>query len=227
MPLMDEFQEERDKIKTAPFKVKWKYFVDYYLKWVIGIGITLAIIIAVVVTTLTHKDEMLYVSMPNFTQMPTVDKELLEPFIQQHLENPKKQDITVDSSCFILGDTEALSDPDIAALYPYEDDQKVAMVLMVGQMDLMISGEDVIDRFTGSGYVKPLSDVYTEDELKAFDEQGLVKYLDEVPVALCMDDAKILNKYYQYSGVKVDHIYAAYTYGKHTDLAKLFLEQLW
>ena len=36
---MDEFKEEREKIKTASPEQKWKYFKDYYLKWVIAGGI--------------------------------------------------------------------------------------------------------------------------------------------------------------------------------------------
>ncbi len=31
MPLMDEFREEREQIKKAPFPQKVQYFKDYYL----------------------------------------------------------------------------------------------------------------------------------------------------------------------------------------------------
>lgn len=229
MPVMDEFKEEREKIKNAPLEAKWKYFCDYYLKWVIGGGFALAIVIAVIVTTLTHKDEMLYVSMPNFTALPAADVQLIEPFVQLNLENPKKQDITVDSNCHLLADPEGQSaaDPDLSVRYTYEDEQKVAMVLMVGQMDMMISGEDIIDRFASGEYVRPLTDVYSVAEVKEFEDKELVRYNSSgTPVAICMDDAEKLKTYYEYTGIKVDHVYAAFTYGKHMELAKKYLDYL-
>lgn len=36
MPVMDEFQEERESIKNAGVKAKWQYFLDYYKWYVIG-----------------------------------------------------------------------------------------------------------------------------------------------------------------------------------------------
>ena len=36
MPVMDEFREESESIKTATIKEKWQYFLDYYKWYVIG-----------------------------------------------------------------------------------------------------------------------------------------------------------------------------------------------
>ncbi len=230
MPLMDEFKEEREKIKKAPLKAKWKYFVDYYLKWVIGVAITAGILIAVIVTTVTHKKEMLYVSLLNFRTTGFVIEDIEIPFSETYLENPKKEEITLDSSLFILGkkaEAAAVSgDQTYSALYNFEDEQKISMILVVGQVDLMISGEDVIDRYTESDFIKPLTEVYSPDELKSFEEKGMIKYLGEIPVALSMEGSKMLKDNYEYTADKNDKIYAAYTYGKHTDLAKEFVEFL-
>ncbi|MBP5608466.1 MAG: hypothetical protein J6X66_09405 [Lachnospiraceae bacterium] len=230
MPLMDEFKEEREKIKKAPLKAKWKYFVDYYLKWVIGGAIVIGILIAVIVTTVTHKKEMLYVSLLNFRTIGLVEQDIEIPFSEEHLENTKKQEITLDSTLFVLGkraeDAAASGDQTYSALYNYEDEQKISMILVVGQVDLMISGEDVIDRYTESDFLKPLTDVYSAAELKSFEEKGMIKSANGVPVAICMDGSKMLKEYYEYTADKNDKLYAAYTYGEHTALAKEFVDFL-
>lgn len=227
MPLMDEFKEEREKIKKAPLKAKWKYFCDYYLKWVIGGGIAIGILIAVIVTTVTHKTEMLYVSLINFRTIGFVEQDLEIPFSEAYLEDTKKEEITLDSTCTILGMKAEIAaqsgEQGDYSLYNYEDEQKISMVLVVGQMDLMISGEDVIDKYAVSDYLKPLTEVYSSTEIKELEDKGLLKYKDDVPIAVCMDDVKKLTDYYQYIGTKGDHLYVAYTYGTHNDLAKKFV----
>ena len=55
----------------------------------------------------------------------------------------------------------------------------------------------------------------------------LVKYNESgVPVAICMDDSEKLKTYYEYTGIKVDHVYAAFNYGKHMELARKYLDYL-
>ena len=227
MPLMDEFKEEREKIKTAPLKVKWKYFQEYYLKTTIGIIAVVAILVAVLVTTLTHKEEMLYVCLINYdVNLEFNEDDLIIPFEQENLENTKKQEITVDSNENVLGEGKEAASAESMIRYTYEDEQKITMVIAIGQMDLMISGEDVIDKYVPRDVVKPLDEVYSRAELKKFEDAGLVKYYQGKPVAICMDDSENLNKYYYYVGEKIDHYYAAFTYGAHSDLAKKYLEYL-
>ena len=227
MPLMDEFKEEREKIKTAPLKVKWKYFQEYYLKMTIGIIIVAAILIAILVTTLTHKEEMLYVCLVNYdVNLEVNEDELIDPFEQEHLENTKKQEITLDSNENILGEGKQASDAASMVRYSYEDEQKITMVVMIGQMDMMISGEDVIDKYIPRDYFKSLEEVYSQAELKNLEDAGLIKYYQGTPIAVCVDASEKLNKHYYYVGEKTDHYYAAFTYGAHTDLAKEFLKYI-
>jgi hypothetical protein len=44
MPVMDEFKEERETIKNAPFSKKLEYFKDYYLMKTIIAVVTAAIL---------------------------------------------------------------------------------------------------------------------------------------------------------------------------------------
>ena len=231
MPVMDEFKEEREKIKTASPEAKWQYFKDYYLKWVIGGGLVLAFLIYLICTIVFHKEEMLYVGLINYIDRGMAEEEIIKPFEQNYLEDTKKQSITIDNSNILAdatsdgSDTQKVDMTDVAK-YTYEEEQKVAMVIMIGQMDLMISGEDVIDRYLVQDVIRPLSEAYSEAEIKSFEEAGLLKYYNDVPVGICMDASPKLENSYYYGGIAVDHVYAVFTYGEHIEMAKHFLEFL-
>ena len=79
---MDEFKEEREKIKTAPPKAKWQYFKDYYLKWVIGGGLVIAFVLYLLFTIIFHKKEMLYVGLISYLDRGLAEEELIKPFEQ-------------------------------------------------------------------------------------------------------------------------------------------------
>ena len=181
-------------------------------------------------TIIFHKKEMLYVGLINYLDRGLAEEELIKPFEQAYLEDTKKQSITIDNSNILaesdeVGNTQTVGMTDVAK-YTYEEEQKVAMVIMVRQMDLMISGEDVVERYIAQDVIRPLSDVYTEAEIKRFEEAGLLKYYNDVPVGICMDASQKLEDSYYYGGVPVEHVYAVFTYGEHMELAKQFLEYL-
>ena len=65
MPLMDEFKDEREKVKKQPFKKKLGYFWTYY-KWFVICGIIAVIVIVTTVRSfINKKDYALYGVMLN------------------------------------------------------------------------------------------------------------------------------------------------------------------
>ena len=221
---MDEFREEREGIKTASPERKWKYFKDYYLKWVIGIGVLVVILISFIVSIVTKKEEMLSVLFVNFNSMETADAKVLEPFTQAFLEDPDHQMILLDTSSHIaVGE---VSDNTSALVkYTYEDEQKMMALAYTGGIDLMISGQDVIERYMEAGWFVPLTDVLDEATLAKYDAEGRVLYYEEEPAAICMDTAKMLNENYYYTGEGDPSLYAAFGGGSpHAELAAAFLE---
>ncbi|MCR5250801.1 MAG: hypothetical protein K6E50_09375 [Lachnospiraceae bacterium] len=232
MPLMDEFREEREKIKDAPMRAKMQYFADYYLKWVIAAAAVLIVVIILIVDMARHKEEMLYVMFANFRDLGRTEADIEDAFAAQYLEDPKKQRINAESDIYILADEEAESnsstDAKLYEKYTYSDQQKVTMQLAVGGMDLMISGEDVLRRYVEYGYVIPLENLYSAEELKAFEEAGLLLTVDGKAMAICVDGSELLKNCLEYNGEKKDSmkIYAGFTSNRRTDMAKQFLEFL-
>ena len=164
MPVMDEFKEEREAIKNASPEKKWKYFKDYYLKWVIGGAIGLGLLISFIVSVVTQKEGVLEVIFINFNAMPTAEAQVEEAFTQQYVENPKKQRILLDT---------------------------------------------VLDAQT----------------LAKYEEEGRVLYFNEMPAAVCVDSARLLNENYAYAGGEGQPLYAAFGGGsKHAEMAAQFLK---
>jgi len=268
MAVMDEFKEEREKIKTASPKQKWKYFKDYYLMGVlIAVGV-LAIVIAVAHSILTHKEDALYVCMVNFAEDEAAQTAITEAFTQRSGIDTKREQIGVESSCYIspyLEEdlTEAGAEEDETALkenetfsqtasvsddaqeenggsadaenysmadaikYRYEDEQKLAALVITGSVDLIITGEDVFHRFIKQEYFAPLDAVYSGEQLRAFEEEGRLLSEDGVPLGIYMDGAPLLEQNYYYNGEGKPRIVAGFLYGsKHPELAMDFLEFL-
>lgn len=222
---MDEFKEEREKIKTASPEQKWKYFKDYYLKWVIAIGIAIALLISFIVSMVTRKDDMLTVLLVNFVPLETADAQVKEPFTQQYLEDPKKQQIQLDTGSRIAVGEVSGNDLSSAMTYSYADEERIMALAYTGSIDLMISGEDVIRRYMEAEWFVPLDTVLDADTLAKFEEEGRVIYYAGEPAAVCMDTAKVLNENYYYAGEGEPSLYAAFGGGsKHADLAAEFLK---
>ena len=216
MPLMDEFKEERESIKNASWPKKWQYFKDYYLKWVI-VGIAaLIFLIAMLVSMLTNKEEML-VELVNFNEDFSAEDELEIPFEEQYLENTKKQTITLDYGCTIVGKGKDQNNSQL--VYSYQDEQKIAAIAIAGDLDLMISGKSVIERFADEGMYIALDQVLSPSE---YEGRELI-YSDGKAVAVCMDDSVLLNRYYIYKEEPKESIYAAFVVNsKRRDMAVKF-----
>jgi hypothetical protein len=223
MPVMDEFREEREQIKNASPEKKWQYFKDYYLKWVIGGAIGVALVIWFIVSMVTKKDEVLNVLFINFAELDTADAQIEQPFTEQFVQNPKKEMIILDASSHIaVGD---VSDNMAMVKYTYQDEERLMALAYTGGIDLMISGQDVIERYTEAGWFVSLTDVLDADTIAAYAAEDRVLYYEEIPVAICMDTAELFNANYVYNGEGTPSLYAAFGGGsEHVALAVEFLK---
>lgn len=222
MPLMDEFKEEREKIKDASPEKKWKYFKDYYLKYVIAGGIILLVLIIFVVDMLTKKENMMTVMFVNFADQGTTTSNIEMPFTNEYLENPKRQEITVETNIFIPSGKSARTEVN----YTYEDQQRFSMLLMAGEIDLMVSDEDFIMDLAAQEYVLTLDRVFTEDELKPYTDR--IVYYNNAPIAIRMDDNALINENLKYKGGNAEElkVCAAFSSLKRLDMAKRFLKYM-
>ncbi|MCR5294613.1 MAG: hypothetical protein K6E30_05495 [Lachnospiraceae bacterium] len=222
MAVMDEFKEEREAIRHASLSKKFGYFKDYYLiPLLIGLAAA-AFIIALAWSVLSQKEEVLYVSLINFADLGEADAAVKEPFEEAYI-NSRKEKITVDRSIYIS------SNPNEANFvkYGYEDEQKLLTLTMTGSIDLLVSGEDIIERYAAQGMFEDLREIAGEDWLAPYEEAGKLLYYGDLPVALSLRDSEIFNGAYYYSGEEDAGVYAAFPAGAaRRELALSFLEFL-
>ncbi len=97
MPVMDEFKEEREKMKHQPLKVRLSYFWTYY-KWFVIVGLLVIImIVSTVKSYLDKKDYALYGVVLNglcFTE----EAPLAKDFMEYAEIDTKKYDVSFNSS---------------------------------------------------------------------------------------------------------------------------------
>ena len=80
MPLMDEFREEREQIKKAPFPQKVQYFKDYYLLPTIFIVFVSVVMILLLRSTIFRHPESLSVTMINFMAEDSAEENVKKAF---------------------------------------------------------------------------------------------------------------------------------------------------
>ena len=224
MPLMDEFREEREKIKDASPEKKWKYFKDYYLKWVIAGVATFIVVIILLVDILTKKENMLTVMFVNFADQGGTTANIEMPFTNGYLENPRKMEITLETNIYLPSDSSDYTSQSAAENYSYyQSQQRFSMLLMAGELNLVITDEKFIMGLADENYTLELGRVYSDDELAAFGDR--IVYHDGVPVAIRMDDSALIRENLVYKGENAENarICAAFSSIKRTDLAKQFL----
>ena len=219
MPVMDEFKKERESIKHAPFSEKLQYFADYYLLKLIVILFFGGVLISILVSALSQKAPALYVAMVNFNSLKESDSALWEPFAAEHI-NTRRETIVMDHSSFISSDENEIN----FLKYGYEDEQRLFSMVMTGEIDLFISGEDVIDRYVQQEWFDDLRHVLSTETLNRFEQQGRLVYRNEIPIAVTMDDSDLLKEYYFYNGRQGEAICAGIPAGSmHHELAEQFM----
>lgn len=221
MPVMDEFKKEREALKDAPFSKKLEYFRDYYLMKTIVIVLVLAISGSFLYNFFFRKQIALYVTLVNFSLIQESAEGLTDPFAQENI-NTKKQEIFVDSSSYISSDQNEIN----FIKYGYEDEQRLFSMVMTGDMDLFISGKDVLERYSEQKWFDDLSTIEGGQELMKENEDGILVQ-NGIPIAVKLGDSSLLMKYYYYNGKQGEEVYAAFPTGSsHRDLAVKFLRYL-
>ena len=219
MPLMDEFREEREQIKKAPFPQKVQYFKDYYLLPTIFIVFVSVVGILLLRSTIFRHPESLSVTMINFMAEDSAEENIKKAFEKKALKS-KKDYIAIDSNTYIAADTEESE----LIKYGYEDEQKLLSLVMSGSLDLVVSGQDVIERYIEQDWFDDLRTILDPDLVKSLDGEGKLLYAGNVPVAVCVDDSSLLTSNYTYKGKESVSLYAAFpANSKRRELAAEFL----
>lgn len=180
MAVMDEFQKEREALKSAPFSVRIKYFWDYNRGKVI-IGIILILIAGGFISAqLFKKEQVVSGVFLNCFEQEYILGEFSEEFLLNYEFDPKKQETYfVTDLPYEVGKQASSANMDTnQALYVYASS---------GVMDFIVSDSVVMDDLAKKYFFADLRDVLSEEECKAL-EPYFVTYEneegEEVPVLI-------------------------------------------
>lgn len=159
MPVMDEFREEREALKHGTPKEKFSYFMDYY-KWHVIIAVCAIIVVSVLVNQiLSRKDTAFYVALINGVDTLSTESED-DPFSQYSGVDTGKLTVVYDTSMLI--DFNSMSDLSI------ESAQKFVVFLSAAEMDVVISGEDIIRKYAHNKTFYDLTKFLTEEQFEEY-----------------------------------------------------------
>ncbi|MCD7805840.1 MAG: hypothetical protein LUH19_00690 [Lachnospiraceae bacterium] len=157
MAVMDEFKEERDKIKHGTFKEKWKYFWDYYKWHVIGTAFVLVVAVWMIHDIVTQKESALYVELLNCATVYD-DSEYLSG-VEEYLGIEDGQALTVEAGLDVTDDTE-----------DYTAFEVLAIRIAAKEMDVMVAEEETISGYAGEDTLIDLTTVMTEEQLEHYSD---------------------------------------------------------
>lgn len=157
MAVMDEFKEERDKIKHGTFKEKRKYFWDYYKWHTIG-GIAAIIMVIWIVHDVTHQDEsVLYVALINCASVYD-DSEYVSG-VEEYLGVEDGEALTIENSLDVTDDTTA-----------YTSYEVIAVRIAANEMDVMVADEEFISGYSQGDSLIDLTTVMSEEQLERYSD---------------------------------------------------------
>ncbi|MBR6381256.1 MAG: hypothetical protein IKS07_06230 [Lachnospiraceae bacterium] len=248
MPVMDEFKEEREQIKSAPLKKKLEYFWEYYKWYVLGGIVAICVIVGLVRTAMNRRDTAFYCVFLNFTEVTEEAEQRADQFLEVLQMDPGKYRVYFDTSLYIRAD--GASEMSIVS------NEKLMTLLYAQEMDYLIAGEEMFTKYAYQGILIPLGDYLTEDELSGYegrifyvdralmtnDDEGLEGYSgkvpvypdpfrpeemrDPLPVALCLDDAQLLHTDYVCTDKDAHILGGAVAGAKHKEAVQVFLNYL-
>lgn len=159
MPVMDEFREEREALKHGTPKEKLSYFV-YYYKWHVIVAICAVTMITVLANQiLTRKDKAFYVALVNGIDTAPVESED-DPFAKYSGIDTNKSAVVYDTSMRI--DFNSTDD------YSVNSAEKFVVFLAAAEMDVVISGENIIQKYAHNETFYDLTKFLSEEQIKEY-----------------------------------------------------------
>ena len=162
MAVMDEFKEQREALKSKPFKEKWKYFWSYYTVHVV---VTIAVLIfgtVLVHDLVTSKDYAFYAMFINCVT-GNDDENFLNDFTETLDIDTKEYTTCVDTSIHM--DVAGYDSNSITA------SQKIIAMASANEIDAVISDLDVFANYADNGMFVDLRTFLTKEQIERFSSQ--------------------------------------------------------
>lgn len=168
MAVMDEFKEERARMKTQPFKVKLAHYWHYYKWHVIVAAAVLFFVFDYAYSVITAKDVVLQVGMIDCYS----NSENTEEYEAQVAEllgiDTKKEEVFLDNSYLITLEADITS---TEILY---------VRLAAQELDVMMADEDTFDNYSLNDIFVDLRDYLSPEQLAYYEDSFY--YIDYVEI---------------------------------------------
>lgn len=180
MPVMDEFKEEREKIKNGSLQDKAKYFWCYYKYHTIAALCAIGLIILLIHDMVTQKDSAFFAALLNCVSLGGED--VTTPFIEDFTEyagiDLNEYQVTVDSTMDLSTDA--------ANELATSSSQRLLVYTSAGELDVIVGGEDVFPTQANQGMFYDLREILTEEQIARY--ESLFYYVDQAYIDLLDSD---------------------------------------
>jgi len=171
MPLMDEFREERERIKNADLKTKLNYFWEYYKLHTIAVISCVAFLSLLIYSMVTSKDYAFFAAMVNSVAVSEEDiAAFKENYVNYAEIDLKEYEVQIDSSLISTDNPKSQLEMNAS--------QKLMAYTSVGQVDVIVSGEDAFPYHASQGNFYDLREILTPEQLAKY--EPYFYYVDQV-----------------------------------------------
>lgn len=158
MAVMDEFKEERERMKQQPLKKRLAYFWDYH-----KVPILITLVVVFMGASLLHsifskKDIALWVALIDCNSNEATTGAYKEELMNLMGLDPATQEIYLDNS-FVLTGLDTMEGSNAETL---------SLRIMAGEIDAFVAPEDVFNRYVQNGIFRDLREILTQEQLTYF-----------------------------------------------------------
>lgn len=178
--------------KELSFKKKLEHIWEYYKLIILGVIFIIFVICTIFYSLVINPRHDTYAGVAIYDQYLNQEQlEGLEADVDAALSLPK--DKTVRFTTYYFDEDDDVFNVDMQ--------QKFMTYLYTLETHLIAAYRAAFENFVSSGYIAPLTDYYSEEELSALDEKGrLIYFTDpedntEKPFGISLYDSALFNKY--------------------------------
>ena len=171
MALMDEFREERERVKNGTWKQKLAYFWDYYKWYVIVPVLIIGFVGSTIYQKVTAPDIILNGVVLNVynTEADSATQKIIDEFSKEQNIDTEEYEVTLNTSMYYTAD-------DSSGTANYESVQALMAWTAAGTIDFIGGDHDSMTQLAYNGYFVDLRDFLNKEELKKYEPYLL--YMD-------------------------------------------------
>ncbi len=247
MAVMDEFKEERERMKTQPFKKRLEYFWEYNKLNVIICAVVFCSVCSIGYTILTKKDSALMIALIDCYTNEAETENYKQHLMELMEIDESKEDILLDTSFYLT----AADTPDASSA------EVLGLRIMARELDVLLAGEDVFNRYVQNGIFKDMREILSPEQLEYYEDSFY--YVDQavidaeeiynidftenafvdntnhrspegmkepIPVGIYATGTEEFQGIYYFLGGSQEVVFGLPFYTEHTDNALIFLDDM-